>query len=65
MQTFTCEKLTVKKADSRAEMDERGDKTLRAGDILHVRYETYDPVETELELCAIVGDQPAENMREI
>ena len=58
--------LSVKHpADSRAEMDERGDKTLRAGDILHVRYETYDPVETELELCAIVGDQPRESLHEM
>ena len=43
--------------DRKAEMDERGDKTLRPGVLLHVRYETYDPDETQKELYAIVGEQ--------
>ena len=52
--------LSVKRAsDNREEMDERGDKTLHAGDLLHVCYETYHPKETERELFAIVGDQSA------
>lgn len=50
--------LSVKHSeDSRAEMDERGDKTLRAGDVLRVRYESYDPDVTDGELFAIVGEQ--------
>ena len=57
--------LSVKHdTDDRAEMDERGDKTLHAGDVLHVRYETYHAEETERELFAIVGDQSAENKDE-
>ncbi len=51
--------------DAKAEMDERGDKTLRPGDILHVRYETYDPDETERELYAIVGSEQIPKMTEI
>ena len=43
--------------EHKEEMDERGDKTLRVGDTLHVRYETYDPDETKRELYAIVGTQ--------
>ena len=43
--------------ENKEEMDERGDKTLRVGDTLHVRYETYDPDETKRELYAIVGTQ--------
>lgn len=50
--------LTVRHSDEHhAQMDERGDLTLREGDILHVRYESYDPEETARELYAIVGPQ--------
>ena len=53
--------------ENKEEMDERGDKTLRVGDTLHVRYETYDPDETKRELYAIVGTQnspeTSENLR--
>ncbi len=53
--------LTVRHSDERrAEMDERGDKTLHEGDLLHVRYESYDITETEAELYAIVGAQHTE-----
>lgn len=43
--------------DRQAELDERGDKTIREGDLLQVRYSTYDPPETERELAAICGEQ--------
>ncbi|MBE6658494.1 MAG: hypothetical protein E7604_08625 [Ruminococcaceae bacterium] len=58
--------LSVKHpSDSKAEMDERGDKTLRAGDLLHVRYETYNPQETAAELAAITGTQKPEESNKI
>ncbi|MBQ8392997.1 MAG: chloride channel protein [Clostridia bacterium] len=41
----------------RAEVDEHGGKALREGDILHVRYSTYDEAESRAELLAIVGNQ--------
>ena len=44
-------------SDDRVEIDGHGGMTLRAGDVLHVRYLTYDPQKTVDELCAIVGDQ--------
>ncbi len=50
--------------EAKEKMDERGDKTLRVGDILHIRYETYDPRETERELYAIVGSQQTPEMTE-
>lgn len=49
--------LSVKrKAASDAVVDEHGGKAIRAGDVLHVRYSTYDEAETKKELIAIVGD---------
>jgi len=51
--------------ESKAQMDERGDKTLRAGDVLHVRYETYNPEETKRELYAIVGEDQTQKSAEI
>ena len=44
-------------SDDRVEIDGHGGMALRAGDVLHVRYLTYDPQKTVDELCAIVGDQ--------
>lgn len=50
--------LSVKFArNSQVEVDERGEKSIRAGDVLHVRYSTYDSAQTIEELLAIVGDQ--------
>ncbi len=50
--------LSIRSYDEdRSQMDERGDKILHAGDVLHVRYETYDADETQRELYAIVGAQ--------
>lgn len=46
-----------------AEVDEHGENTIRAGDILHVRYSCYDEAETREELFAIVGRQPMEEQR--
>ena len=40
-----------------AEVDEHGGKEIRDGDILHVRYSTYDEEKTAQELMAIVGEQ--------
>lgn len=40
-----------------AEVDEHGDKTLHAGDVLHVRYLCYNEGKTRNELFAIVGEQ--------
>lgn len=40
-----------------AEVDEHGGKEIREGDILHVRYSTFNEEATEDELMAIVGEQ--------
>lgn len=40
-----------------AQVDEHGGKVIREGDILHVRYSTFDEVQTKEELTAIVGEQ--------
>ena len=40
-----------------AEVDEHGGKEIREGDILHVRFSTFDEEATEDELMAIVGEQ--------
>ena len=44
------------------EVDEHGGKAIRAGDVLHVRYSTFDPTATMEELVAIVGDQKIEEI---
>ena len=50
--------LSVKKAKSSSEeVDEHGGKELKAGDILHVQYSTFDEYETQGELESIVGKQ--------
>ena len=49
--------LSVKSKKSEAEVDVHGGKQLRAGDILHVRYSTYDENSTKEELFSIVGEQ--------
>lgn len=40
-----------------AQVDEHGGRILSAGDVLHVRYSTFDEPATREELIAIVGDQ--------
>ena len=50
--------LSLQHAENRdAEVDEHGGKAIREGDILHVRYSTYDERQTKEELTAIVGEQ--------
>ena len=50
--------LSLKHGPKRgAEVDEHGGKEIREGDILHVRYSTFDEEATEQELVAIVGEQ--------
>lgn len=50
--------LSVKReAQSGAVVDEHGEKYLHIGDVLHVRYSTYDRAATREELSAIVGPQ--------
>lgn len=39
------------------EVDQHGEKTISAGDVLHVRYSTVDQAQTKAELIAIVGEQ--------
>ena len=50
--------LSFKPSEKRvALIDEHGDKSLQEGDILHVRYSTYDEIRTKRDLIAIVGEQ--------
>ena len=50
--------LSVKRLNNNnADVDEHGDKTLRAGDTLHIRYSTYDCEATGRELAALIGPQ--------
>ena len=56
--------LSVKFARTdHVEVDEHGGKSIRAGDVLHVRYSTYDSKHTIDELLAIVGDQEVEEIK--
>lgn len=50
--------LSLKHDDTKvAEVDKHGEKAIREGDLLHVRYSTYDEEQTRQELMAIVGEQ--------
>jgi hypothetical protein len=40
-----------------AEIDQQGAKTFHAGDVLHIRYATFDEPHTKAELIKIVGEQ--------
>ena len=54
--------LAVKKDEKREdEVDQYGGKALLDGDILHIRYITYDEKQTLEELYAIVGEQKENN----
>ncbi len=44
-------------ADAEEEVDDHGGSGIREGDILHIRYSTYDEEKTREELFAIVGEQ--------
>lgn len=39
------------------QIDQQGDKTFHTGDVLHIRYATFDEPHTKKELIAIVGEQ--------
>ena len=39
------------------QIDQQGDKTFHEGDVLHIRYATFDEPHTKRELTAIVGEQ--------
>ena len=43
--------------DAEEEVDDHGGSGIREGDILHIRYSTYDEEKTKEELYAIVGEQ--------
>ena len=49
--------LSVQHTSKDAEVDVHGGKAIREGDVLHVRYSTYDEAQTRAELMAIVGEQ--------
>lgn len=50
--------LSVKHDETKgAEIDWHGGKVIHVGDVLHVRYSTYDDAETREELMAIIGTQ--------
>ncbi len=44
-------------SEHKAEMDERGDKTLRVGDRLHICYSSFNDTDTRQALFDIVGEQ--------
>ena len=46
-----------------AEVDEHGAKAILEGDLLHVRFSTFDELETKQELMAIVGEQNYEQQQ--
>ena len=55
--------LSVKfSSNAHVEVDEHGGMVLREGDVLHLRYHTYDAAETQAEILAIVGDQPLQKI---
>ena len=50
-------------SNNHIEVDEHGGKSIRAGDVLHVRYSTYNEERTIEELLAIVGHQEIEKIK--
>ena len=50
--------LSVKRSNANvAKVDEHGERSIREGDVLHVRYSTYSEEQTKEELMAIVGEE--------
>lgn len=49
--------LSVRHGEEKAHVDQHGGREIREGDILHVRYSTWNEEETREELIAIVGEQ--------
>ena len=58
----TCAVLSVDRTASHSV--QQGEHQIYAGDILHLHYQTYDPELTMETLTAILGEQPAEQLRE-
>ena len=58
----TCAVLSVDRTASHSV--QQGEHQIYAGDILHLHYQTYDPELTMQTLTAILGEQPAEQLRE-
>lgn len=49
--------LSIKHAENSPTVDEHGENLIKEGDILHVRYSTFDTEEHKRQLLAIVGEQ--------
>jgi H+/Cl- antiporter ClcA len=49
--------LSLKRGESGAIVDQHGGEEMRAGDILHVRYSTYNEADTREELMSIINEQ--------
>ncbi len=49
--------LSIKHAKNSPTVDEHGENLIKEGDVLHVRYSTYDTEEHKRQLLAIVGEQ--------
>ena len=49
--------LSLRRSDNRPHIDGHGEKSMYPGDVLHVRYSTYDKKLTDQELCSILGEQ--------
>jgi hypothetical protein len=47
-----------------AQIDEQGAKTFHEGDVLHIRYATFDEEHTKAQLTAIVGEQEYDETKE-
>ncbi len=49
--------LSIKHDESKPIVDRHGEKFIHEGDVLHIRYSTYDNLVTTKELIALVGEQ--------
>ena len=50
--------LSLKRSNANvAKVDEHGERSIREGDVLHIRYSTFDEDQTKEDLMAIVGEQ--------
>ena len=47
----------IPSSTNRPEIDQQGAKTFHEGDVLHIRYATFDEPQTKADLIAIVGEQ--------
>ena len=49
----------------RLQIDQQGETLLHEGDVLHIRYATFDEFDTQLDLTSIVGEQDHEETEPI